>query len=254
MRGSWLSWMVAGDAGLPQPLLLDWASFLLMVGLVAVGGAWLLGADERRAQVGAGIVGSMGALAAIAIAATLVAINELPADRGLPILGALTALVLATAGGFAVVSVRNDSRSGWGWPFADPPLWPRVAFLGSSLVVAITINPLLTDAARLASGVGVQSGVDLMFRQLPPTQLALSLLSLAGFVAIGVVASGVRPAQVTVGAGTVLAVQGLQYVYGEVAFTLGLTTGRELAPGTTPGLTVWLGLHSSGSSPACSSS
>ncbi|HEX2029610.1 MAG TPA: hypothetical protein VHF25_16635 [Nitriliruptorales bacterium] len=246
VRGSWLFRMAAGDAGFPQPLLIDWAAFLVVVGLVAIGGAWLLGADERRARVGAGIVGSIGALAAVTIPATLVAVTDLPADRGLLLLGALgalTAIVLATAGGFAVVSVRNDPRSGWEWPFADPPLWPRLAFLGSSLVVAITINTLLTDGARLASGVGVQSGVDLVFRQLPPTQLALSLLSLAGFVAIGVFASGVRPAEVTVGAGTVLVIQGLQYVYGEVAVTFGWTTGREPTAGATTGFTAWLLLH-----------
>ncbi len=233
----------AGDPRLPPPLVIDWFVALLMVVVVATGGVWLLGTDQPRARVGAGIVGSMGALGvAVAIPATLVALVNLPAERVVLLLGAVTALLLAAAGGLAVAYLIEDPGTWWEWPFAGPTPLARVGFLGASVLLAITINPTLTDAVRLDL-VGVHSGVDLVFGQVPASQLALSLLSLGGFLAIGVVAPSVRPTQIAVGAGAVLVVQGLQYAYEQAGLLLGWTPGSQTATGVASGVTAWFWLH-----------
>lgn len=243
VRGTSLYRMMPGEAERSPPLPIDWVAYVLIVGLSALGAAWLLSANRERKLLGAGIVASMGALAAATLPATLVAINDIPAERGLLVLGMLTGIVVTLAGGFACVSLIIDPKTSWTWPLSDPPMGARTTFLGSALVLAVTINPQLTDAAHLASGVGLQTGVDLALRQLPLSQVAFSLLGLVSFAVVGVVASGLRPVWVTVGAGILLAAHGGLYVYDEVAFSLGWTTGREPAPGAVTSLTVWFWLH-----------
>lgn len=196
------------------------AFFFFSVGIPAVGGTWLLWGGHQRGEVGAGLVAAAGMLVTAAIPGTLVTATKLPAEWQLP---AVTApMVLALAGGLAAASLIRSARVGWSSPLCRRAAPARALILASSVVIAFTMQPLLTESARLAATDGLSAGVSHLVA-LPSSVWILVLLGFGATLLIGVAAAGLRPPRVAAAGAVVLAAQALGHTAGA------LTPPYELA-------------------------
>lgn len=179
-------------------------AFLLpLVAAPALGGLWLLRRRHRREQAGAGLVAATGLLVTATIPALLALVFALPAAWQL--LGLASVLVVALAGGFAAAALLRTPAVQWSPPWSRHGMpVARVALLGSTLVVAVTMQPPLREVLAVALRRGLQVGVA-EFSGLPSSMQALALLGFVAVAATGVGAATVRPPHIAAAAGTAVA-------------------------------------------------
>lgn len=179
-------------------------AFLLpLVAVPALGGLWLLRRRHRRVNAGAGLVAATGLVVTATIPALLALVFAFPAAWQL--LGFASVLVVALAGGFAAAALMRNPTVQWS-PRLSRHSMPvaRVALLGSTLVVAATMQPPLREVLAVALRRGLEVGVT-EFSGLPSSMQALALVGFAAMAITGVGAATVRPPAIAAAAGTAVA-------------------------------------------------
>lgn len=197
----------------PTWLLAPLAVFGPLVAFPALGGAWLLRDDGRRAKAGAGLVAAVGLVVTATVPGVLSQLFAVPAVWQL--IGMASVLALALAGGFAVVALVRDPAVRWAVPVAGRGTRARASLLASVGAIAVTLQPKLRESVGVAVRDGLQAGIAEM-QAMPVSLQGLVLVGFAAVALVGVGAAAVRSPEVAVGAGVVVASYALINVAGAV--------------------------------------